>query len=187
MHSLRLRCVRASKQVRGVILSGVMLLAALRCHPGDAGAIKKSQHATVAQRVAHTNITIVYNRPVARGRKLFGALVPFGRPWDPGADQATTLAVSRDVRVNGAVLAAGTYSLWAIPDTGRWTIIFSRAAHTFHIPYPQGKDALRVPATPHPGPYMETLAFYFPSVDSTRAELDLHWGETIVPLTIDAP
>jgi hypothetical protein len=88
--------------------------------------------------------------------------------------------------VNGATLPAGTYSVWAIPDTARWTMIFSRAAHVFHIPYPEGQDALRVNAVPRTAPHMETLAFYFPMVDSTRAELVLHWGETEVPLAIVA-
>ncbi len=137
--------------------------------------------------VAHTNITIVYNRPTARGRQLFGKLVAWGVPWCPGADSATTITVTRDVRVNDATLHAGTYSVWAIPDSARWTIIFSHAAPVFHIPYPEGKDALRISATPRAGPHMESLAFYFPAVDSTRAELDLHWGETIVPIMIEAP
>ena len=153
----------------------------------DPNEIKKSQHATVSQTVAHTHISIVYNRPTARGRQLFGKLVPWGLPWCPGADSATTITVSRDVRVNNATLPAGTYSVWAIPDSARWTIIFSYAAPVFHIPYPEGKDALRITAVPRAAPHMETLAFYFPAVDSTRAELDLHWGETVVPIAIEAP
>jgi hypothetical protein len=153
----------------------------------DPNEIRKSQHATVSQNIAHTTITIIYNRPVARGRELFGRLVPWGKPWCPGADTATTISVSRDVLINGATLPAGTYSVWAIPDSTRWTMIFSHAAKTFHIPYPEGRDALRVPAVPRAGPHMESLAFYFPAVDSTRAELDLHWGETVVPMAIEAP
>jgi hypothetical protein len=155
--------------------------------PGAAQEIPKSQHATVSQEVAHTEITVVYDRPVARGRPLFGALVPWGQVWTPGANVATTLEVSRNVQINGAALPAGKYSVWAIPDTARWTIIFNRVAVAFHLNYPAGKDVLRVAATPRAGPHMETLAFYFPVADSTHAELDLHWGETVVPLLIEAP
>jgi hypothetical protein len=148
--------------------------------------IPKSQHASVSQTVAHTEITVVYDRPVAHGRPLFGALVPWGQVWTPGANVATTFEVNRAVRINGAVLPAGKYSVWSIPDRTQWTIIFNRQADAFHLAYPDGKDVLRVTATPHAGSHMETLAFYFPLADSTRAELDLHWGDTVVPLSIEA-
>jgi len=168
------------------VLIGI-IVATLDAGRATGQTIPKSQHATVSQTVAHTEITIVYDRPVARGRPLFGALVPWGEIWTPGANVATTFEVSRAVRINGASLPPGKYSLWSIPDTTRWTIIFNHVASAFHLAYPEGKDALRVTATPHSGPHMETLAFYFPVADSTRAELDLHWGETVVPLSIEAP
>ncbi len=166
---------------------GGFTLVALHGPVGSTGPIALSQHASVSQSIAETQITIEYNRPVARGRVLFGGVVPWGKTWCPGADTATRLTVSRPIQVNGATLPAGSYSIWAIPDTVRWTVIFSRAAHVFHIPYPEGQDALRVTAAPRAAPHMETLAFYFPVVDSTRAELVLHWGETEVPLAIVAP
>src|SRR5215210_963435 len=79
---------------------------------GFAQAPKPSQHGSVTQQVANTRITVDYNRPVARGRALFGALVPWGRVWCPGADTCTTIELSTNVQVNGQALAAGTYSLW---------------------------------------------------------------------------
>ena len=124
---------------------------------------------------------------MARGRTLFGGIVPFGEPWNPGANDATSIRFSRGVRVEGRPVRAGEYSIWMIPDTTRWTFILSRAADVFHTPYPEGQDALRIPVPPRRGPHMETLAFYFPVVDSTRAELVMHWGETVIPLRIDAP
>src|SRR6266550_2861532 len=75
-------------------------------------AIKPSQHGSVTQQVAGTTITVDYNRPVARGRDLFGALVPYDRVWCPGADDCTTLTVSTDITIEGRPLVAGTYSLW---------------------------------------------------------------------------
>src|SRR5215510_3032311 len=125
-----------------------------------AQAIPWSQHGTIAQRVGFTDITISYNRPVARGRTLFGGLVKWGRVWHPGADSATTIRFSKDVTVEGQSLAAGQYTLWAIPDTASWTVIFSRALHVFHIPYPgESHDALRVTVSPEQGSYMEVLAY----------------------------
>jgi len=146
---------------------------------------RKSQHATVMQAMGATEVSIVYNRPAARGRKLFGELVPWGKVWCPGADEATTLAVTRDVLVAGQPLAAGKYSLWAIPGPAEWTLIFSKAADVFHIPYPgPAQDALRVTLKPQAGPVMEALAFYFPAADADRALLNLHWGETVVQVPL---
>jgi len=109
-----------------------------------------SQRGTVSQMVAFTNISIEYGRPVARGRALFGALVPWDSVWHPGADSATRIRFSRDVVIEGHPLRAGEYSLWLIPrEHAPWTVIFSRAAHVFHKPYPgDGRDVLRVDVTP---------------------------------------
>ena len=144
-----------------------------------------SQHGTVSQRVGFTDISISYNRPVAHGRTLFGGVVKWRRVWHPGADSATTIGFNKDVLIEGKPLAAGQYTLWAIPDTASWTVIFSRALHVFHIPYPgDSHDALRVTVTPVQGSYMEVLAYEFPVVGPDSATLELHWGTTIVPLRI---
>jgi hypothetical protein len=161
--------------------------AALALAPGALAAqtAHLSQPATVTQRVGNTVVTIVYNRPSARGRKLFGGVVAWGKVWCPGANEATTIAFSSPVRVAGQPLAAGKYSVWAIPNADEWTVIFSKAAAVFHIPYPgAAQDALRITVKPKAGPFFETLAFYFPSVESDQALLALHWGETIVPIPI---
>jgi hypothetical protein len=166
----------------GLLVSGLI--------SGGAGVAQKprpSQHGTVGQEIGGTRVTIEYNRPVARGRELFGALVPWRKVWCPGADTCTSLAVSTDIQVNGQKLAAGTYSVWAEPGEERWTWIFSRAHPVWHTRYDEAKDALRVTVTPREGHHMETLAFYFPAVDGKRAELVLHWGRVVVPLQLEVP
>lgn len=168
-------------------LGVVVLATALAAGPPQAP--RPSQHGTVSQQVAGTTVTIDYNRPVARGRELFGVLVPWGRVWCPGADNCTTIEVSTDIKVDGHPLAAGTYSLWVEPQPQpeRWTIIFNRAHPVFHTRYPASDDVLRVQVAPRPGSAMETLAFYFPAVDGRHAELVLHWGTVVVPLQLDVP
>ena len=146
-----------------------------------------SQHGTVSQRVGYTDIAISYNRPVARGRTLFGGVVRWGRIWNPGADSATTVELSRDVDIEGQQLAAGSYTLWVIPQPAPepWTVIVSQAVHVFHTPYPgEQHDVLRLSVTPEEGAHMEVLAFYFPVVAPDSAVLRMHWGTTIVPLRI---
>jgi hypothetical protein len=148
----------------------------------------KSQRGTVSQKIANTDITIVYGRPVARGRTLFGSLVPYGRMWHPGADAATTFEVTRDIQVNGQALPKGKYSLWSTPGETAWTFIFSRDWDVFHTSYPgQAQDALRVDVKPEAGAHMETMTYYFPVVDGKDATLRLHWGTVIVPLAIKVP
>src|SRR5436190_24152652 len=110
----------------------LVLLSALGQQPP---AIKASQHGTVTQQVGATTITVDYDRPVARGRDLFGALVPYDRVWCPGANDCTTLTVSTAITIEGHALAAGTYTLWAKPGAAKWTIIVNRAHPTFHTRY----------------------------------------------------
>jgi hypothetical protein len=146
--------------------------------------IRPSQPASVMQWVANTKIDIVYHRPVARGRELFGRLVPYGKVWSPSADTAATFTISTPITVNGSALAAGSYSLWTIPGAAEWTLIFSSVPVVHHIFYPEGKDVLRVKTVPRQGDRLETLGIYFPMVDADSAEMVIHWGTTVVPVRI---
>ncbi|HEY8685261.1 MAG TPA: DUF2911 domain-containing protein [Chloroflexota bacterium] len=162
---------------------------ALTAVPARSQGFPFSQRGSVTQMVAFTEISIFYGRPVAHGRILFGALVPWDSVWDPGADSATRIRLSSDVLVEGKPLHAREYSLWLIPrEREPWTVIFSRAAHVFHKPYPGARfDVLRVDVTPELASYMESFAIYFPTVLRDETVLRLHWGTTAVPVRIKAP
>jgi hypothetical protein len=148
--------------------------------------IPKSQLATVTQQVAGTRIEILYRRPVARGRALFGALVPWKHIWTPSADSAARITFSTAVTINGSALAAGTYGIWAIPDSTSWALFFHATAVAFHLRNPAGDPALTVHAIPQHGDHVESLMFAFPVVDADSAVMQLRWGSTVVPLTIRA-
>lgn len=151
--------------------------------------VPKSQHGAVTQRVGPAEIAITYNRPVARGREIFGAVVRWGRRWHPGADSATTISFSKNVTIEGQALGAGGYTLWVIPEESPkpWTVIFNRGTGVWHTAYPgDSLDALRVNVAAEAGAHMETLAYYFPMVDADSAILRLHWGTVVVPLRIRA-
>ena len=136
------------------------------------------------QWVGAARIDITYHRPVARGRELFGKLVPFGKVWSPSADSAAVFTTSKMLTVNGAALPAGSYTIWTIPGEREWTVMFSTERPVPHLFYPQGKDALRVTTASRSGDQVETLAIYFPMVDADSAEMVIHWGRTAVPLRI---
>ena len=169
--------------VRLARAAGCLLLAA----PALSGqVIRPSQTAALMQWVGAAKIDVTYHRPVARGRELFGRLVPFGKVWSPSADSAAVFTTSAPLSVNGSPLPAGAYTIWTIPGESEWTVIFSTVHPVHHMFYPQGKDALRVKAVPRAGDHLETMGIYFPMVDADSAEMVIHWGRTVVPLRIRA-
>ena len=169
------------------LLAGLGLAASVSASLGAQG-YPASQRGSVTQNVALTEISITYGRPVARGRALFGQLVPWDSVWHPGADSATRVAINHDVTIEGRPVKAGEYSLWLVPrENGPWTVILSRAAHVFHRPYPgESSDALRFEVATEKGSHIESMAIYFPSVLRDEAVMRIHWGETVLPLRIKA-
>src|SRR3954470_11674872 len=83
--------------------------------PSEAQGYPFSQRGSVTQTVAFTTISVVYGRPVARGRPLFGQLVPWDSIWHPGADSATGVSFDHDLLIEGHTLKAGEYTLWLVP------------------------------------------------------------------------
>ena len=148
-----------------------------------------SQRSTLKQSVALTEITVTYGRPIARGRALFGRLVPWDSVWHPGADSATRISFDHDVRLEGHDVKAGNYSVWLVPrEHGPWTFILNRRALAFHKPYPGAdEDVLRVDVSPEALSHMETMAIYFPVVHRDSAVMRIHWGTTSVPIRLTAP
>jgi hypothetical protein len=173
----------------GRILGMVLLAATTASMPARAQGYPFSQRGSVQQDIALTSVTVKYGRPVARGRELFGTLVPWDSVWHPGADSATRVSFSHDVLVEGQKLKAGEYSLWLVPrEHSPWTLIFSRAVHVNHKPYPgAAREALRVDVMPEALSHMESLAIYFPRVVRDEALLRIHWGTTGVSARINAP
>jgi hypothetical protein len=152
--------------------------------------IRASEHSTLTQQVSTTTIRIEGDRPVARGRTLFGdgGVVKWNEVWTPGANWATTLEVDRDVTIDGTALPKGKYSLWLTPKAppAAWSLSFSRVVKRFHTRPPGSDDEqLRIDVKPEQSPmHMETLAWYMPVVTPEAVTLRLHWGTVVVPLQI---
>jgi len=90
-------------------------------------------------------ITVDYSSPRAKGRKIFGELVPYGDVWRAGANEATTFVATSDVMVGGNHVAAGSYTVFTIPNKDKWTLIISKKTGEWGIPYPgKDQDLLRV-------------------------------------------
>jgi hypothetical protein len=164
------------------------LIVGIAPHSSLAQTYPFSQRGSVTQNVAYTHFSVVYGRPVARGRALFGSLVPWNEIWHPGADSATRLTFNHDITVEGKPLRAGEYTLWLIPrENAPWTLIFSRAAHVFHKPYPgEQYEVLRVDVAPEQVTHVESLTIDFPLVLRDEAILRIHWGTTAVSAHVRA-
>lgn len=147
---------------------------------------RASQHGTVSQEVNTTTITLGYDRPVLRGRSVFGDILDYDVVWTPGANRATWIDFTGAVKVQGQDLPAGRYGIWTVPhEDAPWEIVFVREWDTHHSFFPFESEALRVRAVPESGGHMEVLAFYFPVVGPYQTTLRFHWGEVIVPLQIE--
>ncbi|HEY8389197.1 MAG TPA: DUF2911 domain-containing protein [Parasegetibacter sp.] len=110
---------------------------------------RPSPPATVSEKVNGATITIEYSRPSVKGRKIWGALVPYDKVWRTGANEATTFSTDKDIKVEGQTLAAGTYGLFTIPGEEEWTIIFNKTAKQWGAyNYNSDDDVLRVKVKP---------------------------------------
>jgi len=86
------------------------------------------------------SITVDYSSPRAKGRKVFGGIVPYGEVWRAGANEATTFVTTADLMVGGHHVPAGNYTLFTIPNQDKWTLIISKKTGEWGVPYP-GADS----------------------------------------------
>lgn len=143
----------------------------------------------ITQEVALTEVKLSYSRPSAKGRKVFGELVPFGEIWRTGANASTKLTFTEDVKINGNELKAGTYALYTIPGEKEWTIIIH--TNTRHRAlsgnvYKQEEDAFRFSVTPErTDNFVETFTIAFTDLQTASCDLTLSWENTEVRFRID--
>ena len=81
-------------------------------------------------------VTIDYSSPRAKGRKIFGGLVPYGQVWRAGANEATTFATSSDITVGGKAVPAGKYTIFTVPAEDKWTLVISKKTGEWGTAYP---------------------------------------------------
>jgi hypothetical protein len=193
--------------------AAALALAACFCVQAQAQGIRAprpSPKASVMQTFGVTDLTITYSRPAVKGRKIWGdapagatagtatlddararpkdaAIVPYGRVWRTGANEATTFNVTDDVLVNGQPLKAGTYSLHTIPGPAEWTIIFnSDPGQWGSFSYDEKKDVLRVKTKPEAAAdVQELLDFQIDPVGESAARVNIRWERIRVPFTVE--
>lgn len=176
--------------MKKTILTGLIILQSLLLSAQDKVQIRitsASPAASFEQEVGSGKIKITYSRPLVRGRKIFGELVPFDKLWRTGASDCTVITTSEDISFGNNVLKAGSYSIFSIPSINEWTIIVNSDT-TLHgeTGYDEKKDIMRfkVPLEKSPNFY-ETFTIELNDINSKgEAFLKILWENTMVKIPV---
>ncbi len=149
-----------------------------------------SPKATYTQVVGLTDVAIEYSRPSAKGRTVFGDLVPFGKTWRTGANANTTISFSDDVQINGIALKKGKYALYTVPKADKWDVIFYASTDNWGTPdtWEDSKVVVKTSADAKASPiFVENLTIGVNNLTNDNATLDIAWEKTVVSVKIEVP
>lgn len=149
-----------------------------------------SPKSTLNQVVGLTDVTVEYSRPSAKGRPVFGDLVPFGRLWRTGANQNSMVSYSEDVVIKGNTLKKGKYAIFTTPKADMWEIIFYSDTDNWGTPekWDENKVALRTNVDPIVlGNHVETFTMAINNLTNDSATLDISWEKTMVSIKFEVP
>ena len=149
-----------------------------------------SPEASFTQQLGNAELTVTYSRPLARGRKIFGELVPFDSLWRTGAGGATTISLTEELLIGGKTLSAGKYTLFTIPRLNEWTVIINSDS-VLHgsFGYDSKKDIHRftVPSI-KTDRHTEAFTILLNDLNARGAgSLDLFWETTMIKIPVDNP
>jgi DUF2911 family protein len=136
---------------------------------------------------AGKTVTIAYSSPRAKGRKIFGDLVPFGEVWRTGANEATTFVTQADLNIDGKTVPAGSYTIFTVPNADKWALIVNKKTGEWGIPYKYESDELarvdmEVSATSSP---VENFTIDLASMDG-HCDLNISWEKTQASVALTA-
>jgi hypothetical protein len=138
--------------------------------------------------IGKVGITINYASPSRRGRKIMGELVPYGKVWRTGANAATTLTTTGNLKIGGLRVKAGTYTLYTLPAEKGWTLIVNKQTGQWGTIYDEKQDLGRVPmvAAKIPVHDLENFIIVIQPKGANKGELHLRWEDTDVFVPIVA-
>jgi hypothetical protein len=128
-------------QKRIAIVSALTLIFAANCF-AQGGNARPSPAASASCDLGGATIKTDYSSPRMKGRKIYGDLVPLGKVWRTGANEATTFVTSSDVKVGGKAVPAGSYTIFTVPNADKWTLIINKKTGEWGIPYKYESDEL---------------------------------------------
>ncbi len=168
------------------LIAGAVVIIATATASAQPELPRPSPSAKVSQVIGLTEISVDYSSPAVKGRKIWGALVPYGQMWRTGANQATKITVSRDLTLGDKPVPAGTYALFTIPSQGAWTVILNKKADQAGTArdYKPELDLVRFQVHAKPAPHRERMAFLFSDFTDDKGSLDLEWEKLRVSIPI---
>lgn len=126
-------------------------------------------------------ITIDYNAPSMRGRKIFGGLEPYGKVWRTGANPATTFKTEVNLKIGTATVPAGTYTLYTLPSETTWKLIINKQTGQWGTHYDESQDLARVDMRKNVLPQpQEKMSISFEDTHGNRTQLHVRWDTTDV-------
>ena len=143
---------------------------------------------TVKQEFAIGSIELTYSRPSAKGRKIFGDLVPFNKLWRTGANAATKLVLTEPLEIGGKNVDTGTYVLYTIPGIDSWDIILNKGLKNWGTDgYKESEDVVKFRVEPMKlKEKVESFTMQFVDVKPESCELQIRWEKTVVGISIKA-
>lgn len=167
----------------------VLILSAQLAYGQELKVPTLSPFTEISQEVGLTQVKLSYARPSAKGRKIFGELVPFNEVWRTGANASTKLTFTEDVKIEGNSLKAGTYALYTIPGETEWTgIIHTNTKHRSIAGdvYKPAEDAFRFKVKPvKTSGFVETFTIGFSDITTNSCKLYIAWENTEVKFLIE--
>lgn len=151
------------------MLTAFMALVSLAAMAQDE---KASPARTAEGTINGTQVTINYSSPAVKGRTIWGDLVPMGKVWRAGANEATTIEFSDDVKIEGQALPAGKYSFFIIPGESESIAIFNKTTGQWGTQYDESQDALRVKVSPQQSSQFEERLVYEVKSDGFEVRWD---------------
>ena len=152
-----------------------------------AGQKMPSPPATATVTLGGKDITIHYNSPSMRGRKIMGDVVPFGKTWRTGANPATTLITSTNLKIGTIDVPAGKYTLYTLPSQDTWTLIINKQTGQWGTEYNQDQDLGRTPMTGKTlSSPQEVMSISFENTSGKSTELHIKWEKTDQYVKVEA-
>lgn len=168
-------------QLKALTLFVIALLVSFMATAQKMSGPLESPRDSVSGTVAGSNIKIWYGSPSVKGRKIFGGLAPYGKVYRAGANEATIFTTTKNIKVEGKKLPAGTYAFFVIPaEKGEMTVIFNKTAKQWGaFKYDESKDQLRVMVNSKTAPMHERLVYRI-----TKTGFSMDWDKISVPVSI---